>query len=125
MAPGLPTPGAGFSGSPESTYDDTVYRLALLGLEHGASFPKIDARPHLQYDFTVGNRLRFSCTSYYALQFSNLRKQCGVEETLMRSLERTTTWIAEGGKSKSSFYKTSDDQFILKTLVTAWNVSDL
>lgn len=108
-----------------SSYDDTMHRLALLGLDQIPSFPRIDSRPHLQYDFTVGNRLRFSCTSYYALQFSHLRKQCGVEETLMRSLERTTGWIAEGGKSKASFFKTADDRFILKTLVTAWHVSDL
>ncbi|KAF8309057.1 hypothetical protein DL93DRAFT_2086239 [Clavulina sp. PMI_390] len=108
-----------------SPYDETIHRLALLGLDQGPSFPKIDARPHVQYDFTIGNRLKFSCTSYYALQFSHLRKQCGVEETLMRSLERTTGWIAEGGKSKASFFKTADDRFILKTLVTAWHVSDL
>lgn len=43
----------------------------------------------------------------------------------MRSLERTTGWIAEGGKSNASFFKTADDRFILKTLVTAWHVSDL
>ena len=125
MAPSTPSASSGLPGTADSAYDDVVYRLALLGLEQGASFPKIDNRPHLQYDFTVGNRLRFSCTSYYALQFSHLRRQCGVEETLMRSLERTNTWIAEGGKSKASFFKTSDDRFILKTLVTAWNVSDL
>jgi len=34
-------------------------------------------------------------------------------------------WVAHGGKSKSTFFKTSDDRFILKTLVTAWNVADL
>jgi len=110
---------------PSATYDETIHRLALLGLDHGSSFPRIDSRPHLQYDFTVGNRLRFSCTSYYALQFFHLRKQCGIEETFMRSLERTTGWIAEGGKSKASFFKTADDRFIIKTLVTAWHVSDL
>lgn len=108
-----------------ATYDEAIHRLALLGLDHGSSFPRIDSRPHLQYDFTVGDRLRFSCTSYYALQFSYLRKQCGIEEVFMRSLERTTGWIAEGGKSKASFFKTADDRFILKTLVAAWHVSDL
>ena len=30
-----------------------------------------------------------------------------------------------GGKSKSNFWKTSDDRFIIKTLVNAWNVADL
>jgi 1-phosphatidylinositol-3-phosphate 5-kinase len=30
-----------------------------------------------------------------------------------------------GGKSKSNFWKTSDNRFIIKTLVNAWNVADL
>lgn len=122
MAPSTPIQPA---ETTTTSYDETIHRLALLGLDQGPAFPRIDSRPHVQYDFTIGNRLRFSCTSYYALQFSHLRKQCGVEEILMRSLERTTGWIAEGGKSKASFFKTADDRFILKTLVTAWHVSDL
>ena len=32
---------------------------------------------------------------------------------------------ATGGKSKSNFWKTSDNRFIIKTLVNAWNVADL
>ena len=109
----------------ETSANDAVHRLALLGIGQGTPYPHIDDKPHVQYDFVVGNRLRFSCTAYYALQFLNLRKQCDVEESLLRSLERTSVWVAQGGKSKSNFFKTSDDRFILKTLVTAWNVADL
>lgn len=119
------SPKSTVKSSSDGPIDDTAFRLALLGIDQGTSYPRIDDQPHLQYEFTIGNRLRFSCTAYYALQFSNLRKQCGVEETLLRSMERTTVWVAQGGKSRSSFFKTSDDRFILKTLVTAWNVADL
>jgi 1-phosphatidylinositol-3-phosphate 5-kinase len=69
--------------------------------------------------------LKFSCTVYYAKQFDLLRKRCGIEATYLRSIERSANWLAEGGKSKSNFWKTSDDRFIIKTLVDAWNVADL
>ncbi|KAF7313499.1 hypothetical protein HMN09_00505800 [Mycena chlorophos] len=85
----------------------------------------IDERPHIKYDWTVGKRLKFSCTVYYAKQFDNLRKRCGVEDVFLKSLARSTNWAAEGGKSKSNFWKTADERFIIKTLVNAWNVADL
>jgi len=44
---------------------------------------------------------------------------------VLKSLERSENWTAVGGKSKSNFWKTSDDRFIIKTLVNAWNVADL
>ncbi|KAF7303780.1 hypothetical protein MIND_00607600 [Mycena indigotica] len=85
----------------------------------------IDERPHIKYDWTVGKRLKFSCTIYYAKQFDNLRKRCGIEDFFLKSLSRSANWAAEGGKSKSNFWKTADDRFIIKTLVNAWNVADL
>ncbi|CAK5273015.1 unnamed protein product [Mycena citricolor] len=85
----------------------------------------IDERPHIKYDWTVGKRLKFSCTVYYAKQFDSLRKRCGIEDAFVKSLSRSANWAAEGGKSKSNFWKTSDDRFIIKTLVNAWNVADL
>jgi 1-phosphatidylinositol-3-phosphate 5-kinase len=30
-----------------------------------------------------------------------------------------------GGRSRSNFWKTSDDRFIIKTLVNVWNIADL
>ncbi|KAF8327214.1 uncharacterized protein EI90DRAFT_3127267 [Cantharellus anzutake] len=105
--------------------EDAPYRLALLGPDQNVSYPKIDERPHLKYEFVIGRRLHISCTVYYALQFAVLRKQCGVEDALIRSLERTAAWVAEGGKSRSTFFKTSDNRFILKTMVSSWNVADL
>ncbi|KZT66473.1 hypothetical protein DAEQUDRAFT_714832 [Daedalea quercina L-15889] len=87
--------------------------------------PVIDDRPHIKYDWTIGKRLKFSCTVYYARQFDSLRRRCGIEDVFLKSLMRSANWAAEGGKSKSNFWKTSDDQFIIKTLVNAWNVADL
>jgi 1-phosphatidylinositol-3-phosphate 5-kinase len=85
----------------------------------------IDERPHIKYDWTIGKRLKFSCTVYYAKQFDNLRRRCGIEDVFVKSLSRSANWAAEGGKSKSNFWKTADDRFIIKTLVNAWNVADL
>ena len=90
-----------------------------------ADIAPIDERPHIKYDWTVGKRLKFSCTAYYAKQFDILRKRCGVDEIFLKSLSKSQNWCAEGGKSKSNFWKTSDDRFIIKTLVNAWNVADL
>ena len=87
--------------------------------------PAIDERPHIKYDWTIGKRLKFSCTVYYARQFDSLRRRCGIEDVFLKSLMRSANWAADGGKSRSNFWKTSDDQFIIKTLVNAWNVADL
>jgi 1-phosphatidylinositol-3-phosphate 5-kinase len=85
----------------------------------------IDERPHIKYDWTIGRRLKFSCTVYYARQFELMRKRCGVDDTYLKSLERSINWAAVGGKSRSDFWKTTDEKFIIKTLVNAWNVADL
>ncbi|GLB42601.1 putative phosphatidylinositol-4-phosphate 5-Kinase [Lyophyllum shimeji] len=96
-------------------------QYGLLSLEAAA----IDERPHVKYDWTIGKRLKFSCTVYYAKQFDLLRRKCQVDEIYGRSLRRSANWAAEGGKSRSNFWKTADDRFIIKTLVDAWNVADL
>jgi 1-phosphatidylinositol-3-phosphate 5-kinase len=86
----------------------------------------IDERPHIRYDWTIGRRLKFSCTVYYARQFDALRRRCGVsEDAFARSMAKCEPWKAQGGKSRSNFWKTSDDRFIIKTLINAWNVADL
>lgn len=99
------------------------------GMSHhgllSADAPAIDERPHIKYDWTIGKRLRFSCTVYYAKQFDQLRKRCGVDDVFMKSMARSENWAAEGGKSRSNFWKTADNRFIIKTLVNAWNVADL
>ncbi|KDQ52492.1 hypothetical protein JAAARDRAFT_184041 [Jaapia argillacea MUCL 33604] len=142
-----PLPDAGLSGSLTSTLtssianamryvlnSDTLRPSSPSPQHHGllansvnppSSFPPIDDRPHIKYDWTIGKRLKFSCTVYYAKQFDALRKKCGVSDAFLKSMEKSTNWSAEGGKSRSNFWKTADDRFIIKTLVNAWNVADL
>ncbi|THU82605.1 hypothetical protein K435DRAFT_445881 [Dendrothele bispora CBS 962.96] len=103
-------------------------RHGLLSAELSANLLESDAvieRPHIKYDWTIGKRLKFSCTAYYAKQFDTLRRRCGIEDVFLKSLSKSTNWSADGGKSKSNFWKTKDDRFIIKTLVNAWNVADL
>lgn len=97
---------------------------ALLGLGNEGD---IDDRPHIKYDWMIGQRLKFSCTVYYAREFDSLRRRCGIpdHDVFLKSLSKSANWAAEGGKSKSNFWKTGDDRFIIKTLVNAWNVADL
>ncbi|KAF8797636.1 hypothetical protein BYT27DRAFT_7265512 [Phlegmacium glaucopus] len=90
-----------------------------------ADITSIDERPHIKYDWTIGKRLKFSCTVYYAKQFDALRRRCGINDLFLKSLARSTNWTAQGGKSKSNFWKTNDGRFIIKSLVNAWNVADL
>ena len=85
----------------------------------------IDEGLHIKYDWTVGKRLQFSCTVYYVRQFDVMRRRCGVDDVFVRSLLRSANWAVDGGKSKSNFWKTQDERFIIKTLVDAWNVADL
>ncbi|KAF8509764.1 hypothetical protein BU17DRAFT_55907 [Hysterangium stoloniferum] len=85
----------------------------------------IDEHPHIKYEWTIGQRLKFSCTVYYAKQFDTLRRRCGVDTDVIKSLERSENWTAVGGKSRSNFWKSADGRFIIKTLVNAWNVADL
>ena len=90
-----------------------------------ADVSNIDERPHINYDWTIGKRLKFSCTVYYAKQFDALRRRCGINDLFLKSLISSVNWSAQGGKSRSNFWKTSDDRFIIKSLVNAWNVADL
>ena len=90
-----------------------------------ADISNIDERPHIKYDWTIGKRIKFSCTVYYAKQFDALRRRCGINDLFLKSLMSSVNWSAEGGKSRSNFWKTSDDRFIIKSLVNAWNVADL
>lgn len=62
---------------------------------------------------------------YYARQFDALRKRCGFDAGFLSSLTMSKNWAADGGKSRSNFWKTEDGRFIIKTLVNAWNVADL
>ena len=99
---------------------------SLLSISSTTTNNKISSRPHIKYDWTIGKRLKFSCTVYYAKQFDLLRKRCQVDDHgFLNSLAKSANWAAQGGKSKSNFWKTEDERFIIKTLLNAWNVADL
>ncbi|WRT64251.1 uncharacterized protein IL334_001182 [Kwoniella shivajii] len=83
-----------------------------------------DDRPHIQFNYTVGDRLKLGCTVYYASAFDKLRRRCAIDKSLIQSLSRTNAWEAQGGKSKAAFFMTHDKRYIVKELVSKWNVSD-
>ncbi|OCF73919.1 hypothetical protein I204_05767 [Kwoniella mangroviensis CBS 8886] len=85
----------------------------------------IDDRPHIQFSYTLGDCLRLGCTVYYATAFDTLRRRCAIDRSLIQSLSRTNAWDAQGGKSKAAFFMTTDKRYIVKELVTKWNVSDM
>ena len=93
--------------------------------KHALLLVNINERPHIKYDWTIGKRMKFSCTVYYAKQFDALRRRCGINDLFLKSLVSSVNWSAQGGKSRSNFWKTKDDRFIIKSLVNAWNVADL
>ncbi|KAF9951289.1 hypothetical protein BGZ70_001044 [Mortierella alpina] len=79
--------------------------------------------PHLKARFSHG-KTSFSCTVYYAAEFDTLRRRCGIHQAYVPSLSRCTSWNANGGKSKSSFYKSKDDRFVVKQMVSSWNIAE-
>ncbi|KAG9096195.1 hypothetical protein FRC06_008940, partial [Ceratobasidium sp. 370] len=83
-----------------------VHHVGLMAIDPNAAYGPIDERPHIKW-------------------FDALRRRCGVAEGFNRSLAESANWLAEGGKSKSNFFKTSDDRYVIKSLVNAWNVADL
>ncbi|KAJ1330389.1 hypothetical protein BSLG_009523 [Batrachochytrium salamandrivorans] len=78
---------------------------------------------HIHYRVS-DSRVVFSCIVYFAKEFHALRKMCGIVPQFIQSLERSVHWNATGGKSTAAFYKTTDDQFILKELSSKWLVDE-
>ncbi|XP_071791852.1 1-phosphatidylinositol 3-phosphate 5-kinase-like [Asterias amurensis] len=75
--------------------------------------------PHIELQFTdAATNTQFFCLVYHADQFLQLRKYVfpAGEETYIRSLSRSVSWLAQGGKSRSKFLKTKDDRFVLKQI---------
>ncbi|KFH69304.1 hypothetical protein MVEG_04119 [Podila verticillata NRRL 6337] len=79
--------------------------------------------PHLKTRFSHG-KTSFSCSIYFAAEFDTLRRRCGIHQDFVQSLARCNVWSANGGKSKSSFYKTKDDRFVVKQMVSSWNIAE-
>ena len=81
-------------------------------------------KPHLQFTYTLEDRLKIGCTIYHATAFDSLRRRCAIDRSMIASLARCDPWEAQGGKSKASFFMTRDKRYIVKQLVSKWNVSD-
>lgn len=95
-------------------FDDT----GMAGLLHrdvgggptGAGTSNSDASHLIDVDRTT-----FRCTAYFPRQFHALRLMaCGGDYDFIQSLCRCGRWSATGGKSGSTFLKTSDERFVLK-----------
>ncbi|WVQ77095.1 hypothetical protein IAR50_006778 [Cryptococcus sp. DSM 104548] len=89
------------------------------------SLSNLDPRPHLHFEYTLPDKLRLSCTVYFATAFDSLRRRCAVDKALVESLGETEEWNADGGKSKAGFWMSKDKKFIVKELVSKWTVSDM
>ncbi|KAF7318576.1 hypothetical protein HMN09_00368000 [Mycena chlorophos] len=146
--PPLPPP-TSFAGSLSNGFSSAwrfilspaqIPRPALFSLSKDPHTPidifAIDDQPHIKHTWTLAGKLRFSCTVYYAKQFDGLRRRCGLVDgdeaagdgegdVFLRSLAKSANWAADGGKSRSDFWRTEDGRFVIKTLVNAWNVADL
>ncbi|DBA03369.1 TPA: hypothetical protein N0F65_004646 [Lagenidium giganteum] len=60
---------------------------------------------------------RFSCKSYYAMQFHALRRlYYGGDRNYVESLCHCEQWVTAGGKSGAAFLKTQDQRFIAKAI---------
>ncbi|KAI7857814.1 hypothetical protein BDC45DRAFT_499443 [Circinella umbellata] len=79
--------------------------------------------PHIRHRFVHSN-IEFTCIVYYGPEFEDLRKRCGIEQITVESLCRCQPWQTSGGKSKSRFYKTKDDRFVVKEMISSWNSAE-
>ncbi|GAC95117.1 hypothetical protein PHSY_002692 [Pseudozyma hubeiensis SY62] len=79
--------------------------------------------PHIKHNLVQGST-KISCVTWFAEEFAALRERWGVEHDYIQSLSRCQPWVASGGKSKSAFFKTADERFIAKQLLTVWSVDE-
>ncbi len=73
---------------------------------------------HFEHTFSDGTD-KFFILAFFAVEFQRLRDAViGSSDAaaFVDSLAECSPWESKGGKSKSVFYKTRDDRFILKTL---------
>lgn len=101
---------------------------ALMGplgmMDNSLAAATKDELPHIQFTYTLPEKMRITCTVYYATAFDSLRRRCAIDKSILESLSDSETWDAQGGKSKACFFMTKDKRYIVKELVSKWNVSD-
>lgn len=90
---------------------------SILSSEYSTS----ESSPHLKC-IATHKRTKISCTVYYAQEFETLRQNCGIQSQYIDSLSRCEPWTPSGGKSRSSFYLSMDGRFVIKQMLSAWNL---
>ena len=78
----------------------------------------IDDHEHVELQF-FDSSTKFTVKIFYAAKFHQLRQIIFAnqdESSYIRSLSRCKRWQPRGGKSKSEFWQTFDDYFVLKDL---------
>ncbi|CAD6980451.1 unnamed protein product [Tilletia controversa] len=95
------------------------------GMPLPTSIPRAPAEtPHVKHTVYHGTT-KVSCVAWFAEEFAALRSKWGIGEDFLESLSRCNTWNAAGGKSKSQFFKTSDDRYVAKQLLNVWNLDEM
>ena len=76
-----------------------------------------DHDEHIDLEFEDSGT-HFYCKVYYAQQFKRLREEIYSEgeDCFIRSLSRCVDWAARGGKTRATFRKVLDNQFIIKQM---------
>lgn len=90
---------------------------------HKTPTPNRPESPHVKHNIFHANT-KISCVSWFAEEFAALRERWGIEEDFVESLSSSARWQASGGKSRSTFFKTSDEKWIGKQLLTVWSVDE-
>ena len=90
------------SGFADRDKDEFTLKLKFEDLPHHTQQP--------------GDQLtQFKCIAYYPRQFHALRSHtCNGDYDFIQSMSRSDKWATTGGKSGSTFSKTSDDRYVLK-----------
>ncbi|KAL5097352.1 hypothetical protein RYX36_001679 [Vicia faba] len=111
------------SKSTDSLHDsldsDSAHSTGSVSSEESRSFRATENHSkevHLVYAKSLG-REKYYVVCHYYKQFRALRNCCCPSEIdYIASLSRCMNWDAKGGKSKSFFFKTLDERFIIKEI---------
>jgi hypothetical protein len=82
-----------------------------------------ESSPHLLLTFSI-EQISYSVKIYYAREFDTLRRNCGLQDSFVESLSRCTSFSPSGGKSASSFFLTNDNRYVIKQMMSKWNIDE-
>ncbi|XP_047319859.1 putative 1-phosphatidylinositol-3-phosphate 5-kinase FAB1D [Impatiens glandulifera] len=115
-----------------SSLDSEATSRSLSSLEETSHFSSFDRLNISDFSLVISDNIhpkvdmgvsrnsgksKYSVVCLYANEFLELREYCCPSELdYIASLSRCMNWDAKGGKSKSFFFKTLDDRFIIKVI---------